>query len=282
MLKGLLCLCAFFIGCGSTVNAASFLPENTLYLEDGLGLANMTQSEFQGAINKAQQLYAPIAAINGGSLAIKGAWTDSTVNAYASQAGRNWTVMMYGGLARRPEVTIQGFYGVICHELGHHLSGFPMYPAGQGQKQWAGAEGNSDYFAYQVCMKKMLADEMFAGDDYPQTVLEKCDDVYSNNEAKHTVCLKSIMSAISLSNLLATLNRDQVSIDTYDPLVVKSTNTSYPSTTQCRLDTMVAGAVCTKPWNDNVVPANEAYSNKQVCIAGLGKRPACWFKPGKV
>jgi hypothetical protein len=269
------------MGCGTPVKAASFLPENDLYLEDGLGLANMTQAQFQGAITKAQKLYAPIVYQSGGNLSIQGNWNDSTVNAYASQNGANWIVMMYGGLARRPEVTLQGFYGVICHELGHHLSGFPMYPAQQGQKQWAGAEGNSDYFAYQVCMKKMLANEMFAGDDYPQTVLDKCDDVYSNDEKKHTVCLKSIMSAISLSNLLATLNRDQVSIDTYDPLVVKSTNTSYPSTTQCRLDTMVAGSVCTQPWNDSVIPKSEAVSNKQLCAVGIGKRPVCWFKPGK-
>ena len=74
----------------------------------------------------------------------------NTVNANASQRGRTWIVNMYGGLARRPEITPDGFAMVLCHELGHHMGGFPFVSG------WAANEGQSDLFATLSCGRILL------------------------------------------------------------------------------------------------------------------------------
>ena len=48
-----------------------------------------------------------------------------------------WVVAMFGGLARRPEVTKDAFQFVVCHEVGHHLAGWPF------AYDWASNEGQS-------------------------------------------------------------------------------------------------------------------------------------------
>ena len=60
-----------------------------------------------------------------------------------------YKVIMFGGLARRPEITADGFLLVVCHELGHHLAGYPFID------DWAANEGQADYFATQSCTKNI-------------------------------------------------------------------------------------------------------------------------------
>jgi Zn-dependent protease with chaperone function len=54
---------------------------------------------------------------------------------------------MFGGLARDPLVTKDGFSAVICHEIGHHIAGAPRKGF-----SWASNEGQADYFATTKCL----------------------------------------------------------------------------------------------------------------------------------
>lgn len=126
------------------------LPDNDLWREDNKILSNITEEEFYSVIDEMRAIYAPIIRGFGGWFVLSGNWDDSTVNAYASRSGAEYHVNMFGGLARRPEVTLDGFRMVICHEIGHHLGGFP-------NEGWASYEGQSDYYATHACAKKIMS-----------------------------------------------------------------------------------------------------------------------------
>jgi hypothetical protein len=246
MVFGLLC----------SFHAFADLPQNDLWKQDSLALSgNFTEREFTAAIKELQVLYAPIVAKFGATLSIKGDWKDSTVNAYASQNGKIWNVQMFGGLARREEVTLDGFKMVICHELGHHLGGAPA-------SGWAAYEGQSDYYATHVCGKKIFA-------NYSQQV--KVNQYCNNGTDKDRIaCTVNLNAGQSLANLLAALAGDEAipSYDTFDPTVVTETQSEHPRA-QCRLDTYFAGEMCQMQWNDKVIPRDL----DSVC----DNRPLCWY-----
>ena len=273
-----------FTACGTAEAKEGFLPENNLWMEDGFAANDMTEATFNSIIQTMQRAYAPVIARRGAVLQIRGDWNDPTVNANASQEGSLWKIQMYGGLARRAEVTQDGFAMVIGHELGHHLGGFPTYPG-----QWAAAEGQSDYFATHAAAKLAWpvnssptpTPECVAFTAIPPNVLAKCSP-YATNEERN-LCYRTVIAATSLGSLLAALNFEPVpNIDTPDRTIVAQTNTSYPRTAQSRLDSMVNGGLCPIRWNDAVIPVNELQSVSYLC--SLKKypeyaRPRSWFKP---
>ena len=111
---------------------ATILPPNDLDKEDCLECervnSNGGEAEFNATIDKLQKLFAPIVAKHGAKLTIEKRFKDPTVNAFASQPSEtDWRVVMFGGLFRRAEVTPDGFAMVVCHEIGHHISGHSFY-----------------------------------------------------------------------------------------------------------------------------------------------------------
>jgi hypothetical protein len=249
-------LMVFVLACSSFAAFAD-LPQNDLWKQDTGFAANFTEKEFNAAIKELQTLYAPIIANFGAKLSIKGDWKDSTVNAYASQSGNVWNVQMFGGLARRPEMTIDSFKLVICHELGHHVGGAPA-------SGWASFEGQADIYATHVCGKKIFA-------NYSQTVKVNKFCTQGNDNDK-IACTVNLNAAQSLANLLAALGGDsQPSYDTFDPSEVEETSSAHAQP-QCRLDSYFAGEMCNMPWDDKVIPEN--------LNAFCGNRPRCWFYPG--
>lgn len=255
---------------------ASFMPNNMLYMEDDNSKdvsANLIdEAYFNSIIAKAQGIYEPIVKMHGGNLNISGNWQDSTVNAFADRNGDEWNVSMFGGMARRNEITKEGFALVICHEIGHHLAGYPVYAG-----QWASNEGNSDYYATAGCATKLFGEEV---EQPPLPTPEPKTPCYAENckselKADPTICQKSIDGALSLGKLLANLNGDRTpSLNTPDKTVVKKTQDAHPRA-QCRLDTMYMGVLCSKAWNDSIIPRNKQDMPKVSCEA----RPTCWYKP---
>ena len=272
------------------------LPPNNLHLQDRLNrAANITEQRFNEIIDQAMTPWYSIAKAKGVTLVVEKKWTDPTVNAFASQSGNTWTVAMFGGLARRPEVTEDGFALVVCHELGHHFGGYAF----KGDR-WAASEGESDFFATNACAKVIWGTtpqenfKFLRLRNIPPKVAEKCGAAWPNNKEAQAWCVRASAAGFSLAHLLATLGGDPIpSFDTPDTTVVEKTNTSHPRG-QCRLDTYFAGALCTKPFDLNVIPAKghpkgqgsqeaEMEARKYSCFAAdnfkLGTRPACWFKP---
>lgn len=251
-------LLAFFM----PMFAFAGFPKNNLDKEDCLHCFNatMTEKKFNEIIDSVTSYYEPIVASHGASLKVNRLWTNPTVNASAEQTGSSWSLNMYGGLARRPEITEDGFALVVCHELGHHLGGFSFY---KGMGEWAANEGQSDYFSTQSCAKNIWKDS----------------------------AARTPAAAQSLANLLAKLSgeRSLPSPDKPDQARVRVTYDAHPAA-QCRLDTYLAGMKCSAPFLETMIPGKnhvegqqsfgaqaEAYENS--CASGEGSRPRCWFAP---
>ncbi len=237
---------------------ASFLPENNLWiLDDPTVVNNVTEEEFNQSLDAIAAIYAPIIETHGAKLSVRKNWSSSTVNASAQQFGGTWILNFYGGLARREEITLDGFVLVACHELGHHLGGFPFVTDFFGNATWAANEGQADYFATQVCARQLWADEHEKNATFraiiPATAQAQCDAVWST-EAEQDLCYRVSMGGLALGNLLATLQqRPLPSFDTPDTTVVNKTNHRHPAA-QCRLDTYVAGALCHAAFDQSKIP----------------------------
>ncbi len=263
-----------------------FMPKNDLHLQDRLdGKGGITAAQFNSVIDKAERIWKPLFEQFGATFSVDRAWDDSTVNAYADQSGNNWKIHMFGGLARRAEVTEDGFAMVVCHEIGHHLAGFPFV------EQWASNEGQSDYYATSACAWKLFSTNLElaakAETELPAGMKQKCDDAHEA-VGDRDYCYRALSAGKSLADLLSALNNGTVSFDTPDTSTVSRTNHQHPAG-QCRLDTYVAAALCgTEKWDHTLIPG-KSFSNRNSmdaqqeafdhsCTEGASSRPACWFK----
>jgi subtilisin-like proprotein convertase family protein len=287
---------AVSLGClASSAASASFLPPNKLHLHPSpLEQSNMSQKQFDDIILAIEKVYAPVVAGHKAKLKINRLWKDETVNANASQNGRVWTLNMYGGLARRPEVSPDGFALVVCHELGHHLGGFSFVR--DTMMSWASNEGQSDYFAAQACAKEIWKGRTAENATHRATVnpvaKAACEINYAAQEARD-LCFRTADASLSLAGLLAVLNKTTPPrFETPSTLEVAATADPHPEA-QCRLDTYLAGSICTTAFDKRVIPAKELpnqqdaeaelLAGKYSCLASDGwvsaQRPRCWFKP---
>ncbi len=272
-------------------NLSAGLPPNDLHLEDNLfsDRANMTEQEFRQITDRIVDFYKPIVRGFGAELEATHKWEDPTVNAFANQSGNTWMITMFGGLARRPEVTDDGFALVVCHEIGHHIAGFPFYPS----NSWASSEGQSDYWASQACARNVWKNDLEINAGFRATadplVISHCDQVWTTT-AEQNLCYRIAMAGYSLANLLGTISGRQVSFLASDATQVSSTMTSHPPA-QCRLDTYTAGALCERDFRSNLIPGrgmlngleSENIASQVSCTSadffGRSARPRCWFKP---
>ena len=293
---------------------AKFAPDNDGYLQDNLDQFNrmkaeershhhhggdsgdttggITQDQFNAVIDKEEAIFKPLAQAFGGSYHVNRKWDDSTVNADSEREGDSWIVNMYGGLARRPTMTVDGFALVLCHETGHQFGGFPF------ANDWAADEGQADYFATTHCARMVFGADAETNatfvDKVDPTAKKKCDAM-TTKSTERNLCYRTMVASKALGDTLASLSGDSVSFDTHDDSEVDSTDDDHPGS-QCRLDTYVAGALCTASWDGSVIPGfhddegsndttAEKESAKYYCAEGaegvtVGFRPHCWFKPG--
>lgn len=243
-------------------------------------MGGLTKKEFHNVIDKAEEFFSPIIKAHGAKLKVNRRWEDPSVNASASQFWGTWYVDMYGGLARRAEITVDGFALVLCHEIGHHLGGFPR------SSEWAANEGQSDYYSTIACSKYIWKDELEVNETYKYIAnidaILLCNSRWEVKADKY-LCYRQIMAGLSLGTLLSHLGgTGEVSIDTPDEKEVNQTNDRHPKG-QCRLDTYVSGALCDVEWDISVIATTEEESAEYTCTRKKGynksARPRCWFKP---
>lgn len=264
----------------TNITFASF-PKNNLSVPVNSVFANsMTEERFNEIASRVENFYAPIVKAKKSVLVFSKNWADATVNASAIRfGGTAWFVNLYGGLARHPLVTDDGFMLVICHEMGHHLGGAPTVGGINGF--WAAVEGQADYFATMKCMKNLLKGddnisitaEMDIDPFLKKTCLEK-----NSNQNEIALCERIGMASISVGKLLSSLKDNaSISFETPDKSVVKKTDKTHPKA-QCRLDTYLAGIIC-----DNAEEMNRKDPLAGACLKRDGYtegiRPLCWYKP---
>lgn len=265
-MKTFLCAVALLLAsCGiADAKQKTFMPDNELWREDNINVTNISETEFNTILDVIENTYTPIMKKFGATFVLERDWADSTVNAWANQSGSQWIVHMYGGMARRSELSILGFGLVACHEVGHHLGGFPKYK----DNPWASNEGMSDYFSTTACARIVF--DAVATPEIPETGKSKCSSMFKS-EKEYLSCVKGVAAGLELSALLAALNSSpKPSLDTPDTSQVPQTSDKHPAA-QCRLDTYFAGAICQKVWDHSKIPTKA----DAVCQ----NRPRCWYAP---
>jgi hypothetical protein len=253
---------------------ASMIPPSPVPLILNERAANeMVRADFDAVLDQIEELYRDTFERLGGTLSLLRYWDSSRVDAHSSQVRDNWIIRVYGGVARHPSMTLDGLALVVCHEIGHHLAGFPQVSS------WAATEGNADYYATQTCLKKIWGDS-FVGlrNDYSEKAKERCQEPGKWGSA---FCARAMDASYAVASFLADLEKTSISWDQPDPTEVSSTNLSYPPV-QCRFDTLMAGIFCERPSSHALIPWNEKEMAATSCHAlqndSKGLRPRCWFR----
>ncbi len=222
----------------------------------------------------------PYIKARGANLTVVRKWEDGTVNAYAEQSGKEWKVSMFGGLARHETITADGFALVVCHEIGHHIGGAPLYSWKAG---WASTEGQSDYFANAKCLRQVWAqdnnEEIISRMEVPEQVKMLCSSSHLWSR-DYAMCVRGAMAGDSVARLFAALRKQEpAKFETPDPKVAKYTQESHPAT-QCRLDTYFQGSLCGADEMEEFSRDTEVTGSCHKTLGhSIGMRPLCWHKP---
>ncbi len=258
----------------------TFAPKNTrTYSAEAQALGQgITKEDFNRVLDQVKAYYAPVIKKSGRNLYIARKWNDDTVNASAMQFFTYDIINMYGGLARHPMMTSDGFMLVACHETGHHIGGAPKVDG----NSWASNEGQSDYFGTLQCLKNILVNEdnvkAIEGKNVDPLVVARCERVYDSAQSQ-ALCQRLALAGHVLGNVLGDLRgTGEVNFNTPDTSVVEQTDDAHPAA-QCRLDTYFAGALCDM---DPTIPLSKINDRQGVCFQGdgheFGARPSCWYK----
>ncbi len=247
---------------------------------------DLDQAAFDRIVGTIIDIYQPELKEKGGVFRVKKFWDDEEETArswfieeYDRQTGlirQVREVELIGGLARQPMLDRDAFAMVVCHEIGHHLGGAPRFLG-------YSAEAQADYFAAAKCMKRFLAttpDEPAAAAPVPQELERECAAAYPGDQER-AICHRNLRAAETLARWFAHSRETTLpDLSSRDPTRRESTlDRGYPNP-QCRLDTMVAGALCT-------VAAEEPFSDDAADVGACtrdngherGARPRCWFSP---
>ena len=261
-----------------------FVPENNLKISVGAKrVGGITEEQFNKVIDAVENFYRPVIAKAGAKLTVVRKWTDATVNAYAQQSGKEWKVSMFGGLARHATITQDGMSLVVCHEIGHHIGGAPLYSYKSG---WAATEGQSDYFATTKCLRQVwIGDDneaIVAAMEVPEAVKATCGKAWIFN-ADYNLCIRGAMAGDSVARLFASLEGKQpAKFETPDAKIVTKTQESHPAS-QCRLDTYFSGALCEASMTEDFTRTSEVVGACHPSLGmTVGNRPLCWFRPAAI
>lgn len=241
----------------------------------------LSQAEFNEAMDRLERIYTKDVEALGMKLKVNRLWENSTVNASAQKMGSTQVLNMYGGLARHPAITFEGFSLVLCHEFGHHNGGAPK---NFGFSSWASNEGGSDYFATMKCLRKIFAEDdneailAAKADKLDAFAVEACTKAWTE-KVDQNLCIRSSLAGQSVANFFAEMKKEELpKFETPDKNEVSRTNNSHPAT-QCRLDTYFAGMIC--PVHENEKLSNNDYKPGSCYTPrdSEGFRPRCWFAP---
>lgn len=268
-----------------TEPGTGFLPENNLSIPVSEKSVGLSSQQYHAVIDKVLKVYRPIARDYGAILRVNRKWTSEVVNAGTYRDDKKpylWIINLYGGFARHPHITEDGYALVVCHEIGHHIGGAPKKVV-DNVTSWASTEGQSDYFATLKCLRKVFASEdnikIVRSLDVPDRVKEDCEKSFLTGW-EVALCIRTSMAGLSVAKVNADTRKVELpDFTTPDPTTVEVTSNNHP-VPQCRLDTYFAGSVCEVPSTDVVSQEDEA---KGTCHRKFkmtsGLRPGCWFKP---
>lgn len=241
----------------------------------------ISQSEYEEAVKLAEKVYTPIFEQNGMSLKIYAQWDSAEERTYTTKKGEVRSIYLMGGHARRKYMSRDAYLSIICHEIGHHLGGFPK----KEKPVWSSAEGQADYYSTLKCLRNIFAYEnanelKFNLKSLPKSVVSNCQKQFPDKKDQN-ICLRSAKASQDYGRMLKHRWEEEkpLSLLTPDRQVVTEMIFSYPSR-QCRVDTKYQGSLCNRPVDSDVRdddPRAGACHEEQG--DKMGMRPRCWFSP---
>ena len=244
----------------------------------------MSEKAFDDIVDRVQTFYDPLVRHQNAIPKLTRNWSDPEFEAHAKRIGNSWEVYVSGGLAR--VLGADGLMYTLCHEVGHQLAGYPFNDM-QGV-EWLSKEGAADYYASFVCLKALwkneLAATVFLRSKVDAFAKKQCDQAWKSVEDK-LLCYRITTAG-------------KIVIDFWSDQS-KSPKASFSSTEvkkefspQCRLDTILQGALCTAHFDLDLIPGYpdhdginserarlEAEKNSCTKSGGYthGVRPECWY-----
>lgn len=223
-------------------------------------VSSITEEDFYRVPNEIRALYQEEVAATGATLVMDLNWKNPYFGAGCNLIDNSFIVMIWGGFARVPGMTLDSLALVACHELGHRLGGIPRQDA--PLPEWSSSEGQADYFAASRCLKKYFSRqdsiEAVSKINVDRNVRTRCMAAFSDDQDA-ALCMRIATAAKSFIDVTESLTTEphRVSFSKPDRTIVQTPlKNNYPSA-QCRLDTFLAGALSDESSD---------------------LRPACWFK----
>lgn len=255
------------------------------------------EQRVQEIVDHLEELFTPVFSYHRAKLLIQINWDDPTINLYAEQTGSDWLVHIFMGYYTLAGMSEDALALSLCHELGHHLSGYPY------KSSWASAEGQADYFANHVCTGMLWEkdDNSSYRTKLPESLLKLCTDRYDLDD-QIDLCSRKMQAGLSLAKVMADHSHTALENDLVKLPEVERMIYTHP-TAQCRLNTFIRATLCSKKFNLRVIPGkqkaqvvpvprpirgvNTLWARKQslkyICDQQInneqiGSRPNCWFK----
>jgi hypothetical protein len=158
-------------------------------------------------------------------------------------------ITIVGGILK-----LQGFDSdaaalVLCHEMGHGIGG-PPYKSSidlDSADFLSSTEGQADYFASKECLPRIWNQLPRRHFDVPPQAHSKCRRRFHMNSSDYQFCVRSFtaMKGFILLRKKQAVAPISISFNSHETEIAKELNTDgryYPSP-QCRLDTLMAGAL---------------------------------------
>lgn len=178
-------------------------------LPDSLSIESVDEdiSEFELVAYDFQKVVAPTLDRDQ-NLIVQLQMLNSRVNAEIKKDNNLLMIEVMGGMVNHPQMNINAFKLLLCHEWGHFMGGAPFKSRGG----WSSTEGQADYYSGSVCSRLLGMDET-----------------------------SFLNGALALTQIYAIVTREAPpKLDQCDMSRVQRINFGYPSV-QCRLDTIIAG-----------------------------------------
>lgn len=174
----------------------------------------------------------------------------------------------------------------LCHEMGHVVGGYPLHSL-SNDKMFVSSEGQSDYYASQVCIRKIWGNSAKLNAESRARAEKKaefkpaiaiCDKAWKDKDDSN-LCIRTLLASMTMLDSVNDGEGSGVSFVKPDTTKAPESIVNRYASMQCRLDTLVAGAVCPQNFDIKKIPMKADAAKQSSCWASAkGARPACWFK----
>lgn len=280
-------------GLGTIVFALGILASSIAEAESKLPVEGLRPWQHEIMID-AIELYRPLAKEKNFRLRVNVVNHEFLAASAENLGGGDLRVNVGRGLLESPRLTPDVYRLILCHEIGHLLGGEPRLPL---PAEWDGArssdggsllssEGQSDYYSTATCFRR-LAKTGFAAQSKslptelhnvrrapaPARIQELCAKAWPESEVERSICERAALAGVGFLTLVSSFN---ISLEVRDTTeATKVIVNTYPSR-QCRLDTMVAGALCSV---DLPLDFSRVQDLDLRCAKEEAQRPKCWYRP---